>query len=263
MTKYTEHVDKAAGRIRLAYEQAGALADGPPMLFVHGASCDRSHFEPQFSFFAGAHPVASLDLRGHGESDCPDPAIPGAYEVETFADDVLAVADAAGFDRPIVVGHSLGGLVALACATRPDTVRAAVLVDPAPMLDEKFKQVFADTTDNIAADEDGSFRRDFITNAVPPTDTHRREEIINGFASLPPAIAAANWRAITAFDAASALAKTEVPLLALYARTPEPGLRAYPNITLGQTVGSGHFNQLQVPTQVNAMTARFIETTLK
>ncbi|MEV0280462.1 alpha/beta hydrolase [Streptomyces sp. NPDC050610] len=261
MTIYTEHVDKAAGRVRLAYDQGGTASDQPPMLFVHGAGCDRSHFERQFTHFAPSHPVASLDLRGHGESDHPDPAVPGTYEVEAFAEDVLAVSAAAGFDRPIVVGHSLGGLIALTCATRPDAIRAAVLVDPAPILDERFRSVFAGSIANVEADEDGSWRRDFITAAIPPTDTYRRDEIITGFGSAPPAIAAANWRVVADFDGASTLPKTQVPILAIYAREPDPGLRDAPNMTIGQTVGAGHFNQLQAPDQVNAMIARFLETT--
>ncbi|MEV0260379.1 alpha/beta hydrolase [Streptomyces sp. NPDC050617] len=261
MTNYTEHVDEAAGSIRLAYEQAGPASDAVPMLFVHGASCDRSHFEPQYTHFAAERPVAALDLRGHGESDRPDPSIPGAYGVEPFADDVLAVSAAAGFDRPIVVGHSLGGLVALACATRPDAVRAVVLVDPAPIYDDHLKAFFARTIDDLAADEDGSWRREFTSGMLPPGDTYRRDDIVDGFSSVPAAIAARNWRAVVDFNGPQTLSKVHVPVLAVYARDPEPELRTHPNVTTGQTVGSGHFNQLQVPAQVNAMITRFIEIT--
>ncbi len=263
MKNYTEHVDKAAGSIRLVYDQAGTASEAAPMLFVHGACCDRSYFEPQFTHFAGERQVAALDLRGHGESDRPDPSAPGAYGVETFADDVLAVSAAAGFDRPIVVGHSLGGLVALACATRPDAVRAAVLVDPAPIYDDHLKAFFARTIDDLAADEDGSWRREFASRMLPPSDTHRRDDIITGFSSAPTGVAAQDWRAVVDFNGPETLSKVHVPILAAYARDPEPELRTHPNVTTGQTIGSGHFNQLQVPAQVNAMIARFITTTVK
>ncbi|MFE7117188.1 alpha/beta fold hydrolase [Streptomyces sp. NPDC057654] len=261
VTNYTEHVDEAAGSIRLAYEQAGPASEAPPMLFVHGACCDRSYFEPQFTHFAGERRVAAVDLRGHGESDRPDTSTPGAYGVEAFADDVLAVSAAAGFDRPIVVGHSLGGLVALACAARPDAVRAVVLVDPAPIYNDHLKAFFARTVDDMAADEDGSWRREFVSGMFPPSDTYRREDTITGFASMPTAIAAQDWRAVADFNGPETLSKVHVPVLAAYAREPEPELRTHPNVTTGQTIGSGHFNQLQVPEQVNAMITRFIETT--
>jgi pimeloyl-ACP methyl ester carboxylesterase len=87
---------------RLAYEVAGA--GDPPMVFVHGWCCDRSHFAPQVSRFSASHAVAALDLRGHGESNGPEPG-PGAYDIAVLADDVLAVAAAAGLGQTVGAGH--------------------------------------------------------------------------------------------------------------------------------------------------------------
>jgi pimeloyl-ACP methyl ester carboxylesterase len=101
--------------VALAYDSAGSGA--PPIVFVHGWACDRSYFAPQFEHFAARHPVVTVDLRGHGDSDRPAVGA-GVYDIAELRDDVLAVAHAAGFDRPVVIGHSLGGLVALACAGR-------------------------------------------------------------------------------------------------------------------------------------------------
>ena len=88
MTQFVEH-----DGIRLAYDTAGR--GDPPIVFVHGWACDRSYFAPQVEHFGARHAVAALDLRGHGESARPA-AAPGVYEVEAFADDVLAVAAAVG-----------------------------------------------------------------------------------------------------------------------------------------------------------------------
>ena len=110
MTKFV-----ARDGVKLAYETVGS--GDPPIVFVHGWACDRSYFAPQIEHFSRRHAVAMVDLRGHGESECPDPAA-GTYDVASFSDDVLSVAREAGFDRPVVVGHSLGGVVALACAAR-------------------------------------------------------------------------------------------------------------------------------------------------
>src|SRR2546430_540092 len=125
MTELVEH-----GGVKLAYSTAGH--GRPPIVFVHGWSCDRSYFAPQVEHFSKRHATASLDLRGHGTSGVPEPRA-GVYEMDAFADDVLTVAAAAGFDRPVVVGHSLGGLVALVCAAR-GAASAAVMVDPAPIV---------------------------------------------------------------------------------------------------------------------------------
>jgi pimeloyl-ACP methyl ester carboxylesterase len=68
--------------------------------------------------------VVALDLRGHGESDRHDP-----YDPITFASDVAAVVDATGADDPLVVGHSLGGVVVSAYGGAGSPARAIVNVD--------------------------------------------------------------------------------------------------------------------------------------
>lgn len=241
---------RTAGGVRIAYRTAGS--GDPPIVFVHGWCCEHTSFAAQLEHFARRHAVAALDLRGHGDSG------PAAdYSVGAFATDVLAVA--ARFDRPVVVGHSLGGLVALACAARPDAVRAAVLLDPAPILAERGKAFFGRSVAPVAADADGSWRAGFAARLFAPGDDVRREELIAGIAAAPPAVAAAGARAIADFDGAAALRGVRVPLLSVSADEPEPGLRELcPSIVLGRTVGAGHFLHVQVPDQVDAMIERFL-----
>jgi pimeloyl-ACP methyl ester carboxylesterase len=243
-------VDTAAG-LRLAYETTGS--GEPSMVFVHGWCCDRSFFAPQIAHFAAKRAVAALDLRGHGHSQ-PPPS--GEYDVAGFAEDVLAVSDDAGLDRPIVVGHSLGGLVALACAARPDRVRAAVMVDPALDLDGPRTSSLQAA---FAADVDGSRRTRFVSKLFHPADAVRREEIVSAVpGAASPTQAAAVWRAIDDFDARHALGQVEVPLLSISSQ-PQVDLRQWcPTVVVGQTVGAGHFHQLEVPDQVNPMIERFL-----
>src|SRR5258708_28266624 len=125
-----------AGGVSLAFDIAGA--GDPPMIFVHGWGCDRSYFAPQFDHFASGHVVAALDVRGHGGSGQPEPG-PGSYDMEGMADDVLAVAEAAGVPRAGVGGDSLGALVGLAWAPRAAAVWALGMVDPAPVTTEAAK----------------------------------------------------------------------------------------------------------------------------
>lgn len=241
--------------IRIAYQSAGA--GGPALVFVHGWCCDRSYFAPQFRHFAARHAVVSLDLHGHGASDRPAPG-PGRYDVAAFADDVLAVATAAGAERPVVVGHSLGGLVALECAARPGAARAAVLVDPAPVVSERGKANFARSVAAVAADVDGSWRRRFLGGLFGPADTVRRDETLAGAADTPVEIAAAGMRAMAEFDGAGALDRVAVPVLLISAGEPESALRGRRGVTFGRTVGAGHFNHLEVPDQVDPMIERFL-----
>ena len=197
MTRFT-------GDRSLAYELAGA--GDPPLVFVHGWGCDRTFFEPQFRHFAARHAVAALDLRGHGESR------PGlSYDAEALADDVLTVAADAGLHRPVVVGHSLGGLIALACAARPDAVRAAVLVDPSPVLNGPGKAIFTRSVADVASDQDGSWRAALVAGLFGPHDTARRAETIAGVDAVPLPVAVGTWRAMADFDGAAVLPRVNVP----------------------------------------------------
>ncbi len=245
--------------IKSAYEAAGS--GDAPMVFLHGWSCDRSYLDPQFEHFAAAHRVATADLRGHGQSSSPEPA-PGVYSVGTLADDVLAVAQDASLEQPIMVGHSLGALVALTCGARQGTVRAVVMIDPAPIVNAPVKEFLGQSAVVVEQDEDASWRRGFANGWFLPTDTARRSEIIQGMSALAPNIAAASLRAIADFDGAAALRTVDVPLLSIGSAVPTDNpadLRdACPTITIGQTVGSGHFNHLEVPDQVNLMIERFL-----
>ena len=254
MPRFHEH-----DGVTLAFDAAGS--GDPPMVFVHGWLCDRSHFAPQFDHFASRHAVLGLDLPGQGDSGRPSPDS-GRYGIDAFAKDVLAVASAAGYERPVVVGHSLGAAVALACAARPDAVRAAVMVDSTPILDQAAKSFLTSAVVAIESDTDGDYRRQLFAGMFLPTDTVRRDEIITASGRVPGPIAAAAIRGLIDFDGAAAFAAVRVPILSI--RSGMPGdppsalQAACPTITIGQTVGAGHFIQLEVPEQVNHMIERFL-----
>ncbi len=244
--------------IRLVYDTAGA--GDPPMIFIHGWCCDRSYFAPQFAHFAAGHAVAAMDLRGHGDSGRPEPR-PGGYDMDVLADDVLSVAAAAGFGRPVLVGHSLGALIGLTAAARVRAVRALVMVNPAPITNERAKKFFRESAAAVEADDNGSWRRKFVEGMFLPTDVARRAAIIGQMTATPPGIAAEVMQVMGEFDAA-VLARVSVPVVSIGSAVPANASadlrRLCPAITVGQTVGAGHFNMLEVPGQVNAMIERFL-----
>ena len=101
------------------------------MVFVHGWTCNHTHFAPQVAHFATDHRVLAVDLRGHGASDAPEQR----YTVTAFADDVAWLCTETGVERPVLVGHSMGGTVVLDVAARyPELARAVVMLDAAPIV---------------------------------------------------------------------------------------------------------------------------------
>lgn len=104
-----------------------AGAGGRPLLLVHGFTGAKEDFADHLDALAarGWHVVAP-DNRGHGASAQPD----GPYSLATFAADVVALADALGWDRFVLLGHSMGGMIVQhVVLDHPDRVVALVLMD--------------------------------------------------------------------------------------------------------------------------------------
>ncbi len=99
----------------------------PPLLLLHGITGQARSWDRVARALTPEHRVLALDLRGHGESEAaPD----GDYRVVTLAADLAAVIEALALGPCVVVGHSLGGRVAIAhAAAHPEQVSRLVLVD--------------------------------------------------------------------------------------------------------------------------------------
>lgn len=101
---------------------------GPPLLFVHGYFGLAIAFERMMECLSAAgHRCVAVDLRGHGDS--PLSGKLGHVSIDEYADDVEKVARLLG--EPIIIGHSMGGLLAQIAATR-GVARGVVLLSPAP-----------------------------------------------------------------------------------------------------------------------------------
>jgi pimeloyl-ACP methyl ester carboxylesterase len=244
---------------KLVFDDRGA--GKPAFVFVHGWTCDRSFFAPQAEHFAQRHRVVSVDLRGHGESDKP----PGPYPIAAYADDAAHLIEQLGLGKVVVVGHSMGGATVLQMgAAHPDCVAAIVMVDPAPLV---FPPELRTAIEQMAADIEAgnqASRRQFITDHLflATSDRSLVESVLETMLAAPPHVAANAIRGILEFDGRAAAAQCKVPALHLAATPPlnPPHLMSewLPQVVNGWTVGAGHFNQLEVPDQVNAMIEGFL-----
>lgn len=245
--------------VSLFYEEASGGA--PPLVLVHGWGCDHTFMAPQRAAFRGRHRVVAVDLRGHGRSDKPQQP----YTIPAFADDIAWVCRALALERPVVIGHSMGGAIALelAAAGAPGLSGVAVLdtaVLPAP-------EVWAGVQPVLAALQGPGYRevvRQFIADAffLSSDDAPLKASAIRAMLETPRHVLASALEGIFAWDSAKAASRCKVPTLYVASTRPrgdEARFRqACPSLVHGQVVGSGHFVQLVVPDQVNAMISRFL-----
>jgi len=108
--------------INLYYEIHGT---GRPLLLLHGGLMMGEMFGPVIPLLAQRHQVITVDLQGHGRTaDIERP-----IDVRLMADDIAALIDHLGVERPDLVGYSLGGGVALQTAVKyPAKIRRLVVV---------------------------------------------------------------------------------------------------------------------------------------
>jgi pimeloyl-ACP methyl ester carboxylesterase len=245
--------------VRLAYEESGS--GSPPIVLVHGWTCNHTYFSPQQEHFSKRHRVIAVDLRGHGESDKPH----GSYAITQLADDIAWLCRELRVEKPVVIGHSMGGMAALELAVRHPDLAAAIVVCDSPMaMPEALVSNLKAVTQQFRGPDWRNVHRAFIAGALfnPADDPKRKERILGDMTSAPDHVTLGCWDGITGADMDGALTKAKLPFLYIAA---EPQLadlaklRALcPHVVVGQTVGAGHFHQLEVPDQVNAMIERFL-----
>jgi pimeloyl-ACP methyl ester carboxylesterase len=249
----------------------------PPIVFVHGFTCDYTDWEAQLTAFAPKHRVVACDLRGHGKT----PGTPETCSIETFGADVAALLEELGLNNAVLVGHSLGCRVVLQAAQQvPGRVAGIVLVDGSklgsgdPETLERSMRAKVEAV-GFASFAAGMFEQMF----VPGTPAAIKSAIIDRAAKLPAAIGTALFPRTPAWDAKNlerVLAATKQPLLALQSTTmnaegkrvpmapglPSPlldALRALtPHAQIETIATVGHFTQIDAPEWVNGKIEAFI-----
>jgi len=117
--------------LELAYRYFGGEGQ-PPLVILHGLLGSSRNWTTTGKLLARSFEVFALDLRGHGESPFAPPPDHN-YSYAACAADVAAWLDARGVRRPVLLGHSLGGKIAMRLAMdEPARLRALVVADIAP-----------------------------------------------------------------------------------------------------------------------------------
>ncbi len=246
--------------VKLGYVESGS--GGAPFVFVHGWCCDHTYFAPQHAHFAARHRVVSVDLRGFGQSDRPAQA----YTIEGFADDLAWLCRELRLERPLLVGHSMGGAVVLATAARhPELARGIALCDPAVFFPARTSEGIRPLVQALAGPGYREAAQAFIDGRMFSAfdDKARRARIVADMCATPQHVMRSAFESIVAFDSEAAARACRAPVLLIDAEVPIADRVRFaalcPQLQTAQTAGAGHFHQLEVPDQVNAMLDRFAE----
>jgi len=250
---------KTRNGISLAFEDSGSSKDA--LVLIHGWGCDHTTLTRQQEFFTKTHRVINVDLRGHGESDSPAQI----YSVEAFADDVAWICQELDVKRASLIGHSMGGSVAVEVAFQhPHLGQSIGLIDTVFQPSVELMELLAPLIPALHSGDYESSYRSIMSALSLPSD---QDEVSSVLRALPRApqhvLLSALQQHLEAHDFARAAASCSVPVAYIGAARPLADLaklkQLIPHLRTGQTLGAGHFAPWLVPEQVNAMLLRFFE----
>ncbi len=221
---------------------------GIPILFLHGTGCDSTDWKSVIEKLPSDQRSITLDFRGHGHSSVPiEP-----FTLDSLGDDVLYLADAIGIQEVILVGHSLGGMVAMDVAKRSSQVVGLVLLEGWTSL-------------SLAgsAFDPGRFYGSLDRTAI----TQIQQKAGEARSKFKPNVWESFWTSVKDFDAYTYLEKVRIPIYEVFGgkgrnESTEQKLciPSNPNIQTIWVPNAGHYLPHECPAEVAEICINFLET---
>lgn len=237
---------------------------GEVIILLHGFCGSSAYWEKVIPYLSGSFRVIAPDLRGHGESDAPL----GAYSIDQMADDVLFLLDTLEIKESYLLGHSLGGYIALSFAERYASrlkgfglIHSTGYPDSEEAREKRLKSVSTIKNEGITAFVDGLVPGLFAPGA-PSQLLERAKEI--GYRTPPQGAAGAALAMRERPDRREVISAPALPVL-LVAGAEDglvPAERTFTsgsaNVTQATISGAGHMSMYEAPERLSEIIKDFI-----
>ena len=242
--------------VPIAYSSTGS--GEPALVFIHGGFADQSFWKEQIEALSGRFQVVTLDLAGHGVSGNRH----GEWTMDAYGEDVRSVVTALGLDSVILVGNSLGGLVA--AKKLPGVVRGLIAVDTFQDLQREWPEEQREAyVQALQTDFPAACRGMVKQLLLPDTAPDLYAWIEDKMCSFDPEVAPRVAEGIVVFDQTAEFVAAEVPIRAILGQVVPLNLEGNRQLRPGFAAvvmeGCGHYPQLERPEEFNQHLLAFVE----
>jgi len=261
---FAQKTTQSEDGVKIGYYEKGSGEN--TLIFIHGYGCNSKYWWAQLGSFSDNYRVISLDIAGHGKSGRNR----DEYSMEKFGDDVVAVMDHANVKQAFLIGHSMGGPVAVEAAVKlQNRVKAIIGVDtfhniargPAsPLLRFVINTMFRIRQDSSTQDAvEKQFREDanqtlkkWVSNKAETTDERASRGSLSSIISM---------------DYPSQLKKIDIPIITLNSKfwmetNLDGGKKEYQGYEVDFIDGVGHYVMMEKPSYFNDWLANVLESLL-
>lgn len=228
-----------------------------PVLFVHSFGGSTMHWQNQLEHLRKDRRAIAFDFHSHGRSD----STVSDYTIQTFADDITAVADSLKFDQFILVGHSMGGAAAIQYAgDHPDRLAGLLLVGtPGKSSPEQSKPIIASLHSNKYQEVMDNYMKQLLLDAKPAVNSLVTED----FNRISKPVSLAIIESIFEFDPLPSLNKYtgQKMIVSTVREDKQPGSlhKWVPDIPHKTIEGTSHWVQLDKPDEFNKILDDFVK----
>lgn len=230
------------GKLAYWYERSRE----PALVLIHGAWCDARDWDAMLPFLPPGRGILRFDLRGHGQSDGPA----GPVTFDDHVDDVVALLDYLDLAPPVVIGHSLGGMLGMRLAELfPRRTCGLVLLEGWTYLGVPW---------TAKGEMYGMLPDDIVARIKRKWEEAQQR--------WPQAVWNPYWETVRRADASRFLGATRLPVLEMYGDRGKPrptreelGIPDRPNIDLAWIENAGHYLPHEVPRAVGEIISAWLE----
>lgn len=247
--------------LRVHYQRTGR--GKTTLVFIHGWTCDSTFWKPQVAAFEKTHQVVLVDLPGHGKSDKP----PIQYTMDLFARAVDAALKAAGVEKAVLIGHSMGApVIRQFYRLFPEKTLAIVAVDGSIIAAQGQAEGFVNFSRALEEQNDQTLQAAVIDGMFGQNAPQQLREYVRSVMLAAPRHVTVSAMKAMADPAVWNEDPIAVPVLLIMAhRDPPPPAefvqrlhKTAPKIEEHTMTGVGHFLMMENPDGFNRLLQAFL-----